>query len=83
MNYVSGPYSVLFSAGQIRVSFSIAILDDVILEGNENFGLIINPPRMLSNNVIVGNPGQATVTIVDNDGKPCYTVVFVIDRITW
>ena len=73
MDYISGPYTVLFSAGQTHVSFSVAILDDIILEGNENFTLIINP-FTLSNNVIVGNPGQAIVTIVDNDGKLHYGI---------
>ena len=40
----------------------------MILEGNENFMLTINP-SLLPTGVTVGNPGQATVTIVDDDCK--------------
>ena len=67
MDYTSGPYSVTFPAGVMSVPLSISINDDNILEDNENFTLTIN--SSLPTGVMVGNPGQATVTIVDNDGK--------------
>ena len=67
MDYTSGPYSVTFPAGAMSVPFSVSINDDNILEDNENFILTINPS--LPTGVMVGNPGQATVTIVDNDCK--------------
>ena len=51
-----------------RVPFDIAINDDDVLESIENFMLTINPSS-LPTNVTVGSPGQATVTIVDDDGK--------------
>ena len=38
------------------------------MEGDENFYLIIDPSSLPSG-VSVSNPGQATVTIVDDDGK--------------
>ena len=50
------------------VPFNIPINDDNILEGLEDFILTINPSS-LPTGVSVGNPGQATVTIVDNDRK--------------
>ena len=67
MDYTSGPYSVTFPAGVTSVPFNISINDDNIFEENENFTLTIN--SSLPTGVMVGNPGQATVTIVDNDRK--------------
>ena len=67
MDYTSGPYSVTFPAGVMSVPFSISINDDNIFEENENFTLTIN--SSLPTGVMVGNPGQATVIIVDNDCK--------------
>ena len=67
MDYTSGPYSVTFPAGVMSVPFSISINDDNIFEENENFTLTIN--SSLPTGVMAGNPGQATMTIVDNDCK--------------
>ena len=67
MDYTSGPYSVTFPAGVMSVPFSISINDDNIFEDNENFTLTIN--SSLPTGVKVGNAGQATMTIVDNDRK--------------
>ena len=67
MDYTSGPYSITFSAGVTNVPFNISINNDSIFEENENFTLTIN--SSLPTGVMVGNPGQATVTIVDNDRK--------------
>ena len=67
MDYISGPYSVTIPAGVMSVPFSTSINDDNILEENENFTLTIN--SSLPTGVMVGNPGQATVTIVDSDCK--------------
>ena len=67
MDYTSGPYSVTFPAGVMSVSFSISINDDNIFEENENFTLTIN--SSLPTGVMVGNSGQATMTIRDNDCK--------------
>ena len=67
MDYTSGPYSVTVPAGMTSVSFNISINYDNIFEDNENLILTIN--SSLPTGVMVGNPGQATVTIVDNDCK--------------
>ena len=50
------------------VPFDIPINDDMIFEGNENFMLTIDPSS-LPDDVSVGSPGQATVTIVDDDSE--------------
>ena len=51
-----------------KVPFIVSITDDNTLESNENSILTINP-SLLPSGVTIGDPGQATVTIVDNDGK--------------
>ena len=68
MDYTSGPYTVIFPAGQTTATFNIPINDDMILEGNENFILTINPSS-LPDYVTCGTPGEATVTIVNDDCK--------------
>ena len=73
MDYGTGPYiitfpAVTFPAGVTNVPFSVSINDDMIVEGNENFILIIDP-FSLPTGVTVDNPSQANVTIVDNDRK--------------
>ena len=50
------------------VAFDIPINNDMILEGLEDFMLTIDPSS-LPTDVSVGDPGQATVTIVDDDCK--------------
>ena len=67
MDYTSGPYSVTFHAGVTSIPFNISINDDNIFEENENLNLTIN--SSLPTGVLVGNAGQATVIIVDNDRK--------------
>ena len=72
MDYTSGPYTVTFPAGQTTATFNVPITDNMILEGNENFMLTINSSS-LPDNVTRSTPGEATVTIVDDDGKLfCY-----------
>ena len=68
MDYGSGPYTVTFPAGVTSVPFNVSIIDDMIFEGNENFILTIDRSS-LPNDVTVGSPDQATVTIVDDDRK--------------
>ena len=50
------------------VPFNISIVDDSTLEGNEDFNIII-VPGSLPDDVTRGNPGTATVNIIDDDGK--------------
>ena len=68
MDYTSGPYTVIFPAGQTTATFDVPINDDNILEGNEDFILTIDE-TLLPTGVTRGSPGNATVTIVDDDGK--------------
>ena len=68
VDYNSGPYSVTFTAGKTSVSFDIALTDDNILEKNEFFNLTIDT-SLLPDGFTVGSPGQAIVTIINNDSK--------------
>jgi len=67
-DYDSGPYSVKFIAGMTTATVNVSIVDDNITERNATFNLSIDTSS-LPNKVSVGDNGQATVTIVDNDGK--------------
>ena len=53
------------------VLFNVSITDDNVLEVDENFSLTIDPSSLPSN-VTIDNPSQATVTVLDNDGKYIY-----------
>ena len=68
IDYVSGIYTVTFPAGTQRVPFEIPIADDGTYEGNEDFTLTIDLSS-LPDSVTRGNPGSATVTIVDDESK--------------
>ena len=61
---VSG--TLLFGAGETNKTFSLAIIDDLLLEGNETIELVLTN---LTGNAV---PGQmvAILTIVDNDVAP-------------
>ena len=50
------------------VPFDIPIVDDSALEGNEDFDIVI-VPGSLPNDVTRGDPGTATVNIIDDDRK--------------
>ena len=65
-DYSSGPYNVTFTAGTTNSSFAISIRNDNTFEDNESFALTI---ASLPNIITVGNPHQATVTIVDDEGN--------------
>ena len=57
-------------AGQIDVTFDVPIINDSILEGSEDFALVIDQAS-LPDRIICGIPGLATVTIVDDDSELC------------
>jgi len=67
-DYNSGPYNFIIASGLTSITFNVPIIDDNILEGNEIFHLTIDPSS-LPEDVSVGSPVLATVTIVDDDCK--------------
>ena len=68
MDYTSGPYPVTFPAGMTNYTFNIPIRNDNMVENNETFTLAIDSSS-LPTGVMVGSPRQATVTIINDDGK--------------
>ena len=67
-DYGPGNYTVTIPAGATMVPFDIPIVDDNVLEGNEDFDIII-VPGSLPDGVNLGNPVRARVNIIDDDGK--------------
>ena len=61
-------YNITIPAGQTTFSFNVSIIDDDVLEGNEDFNLIILA-ESLPNNITLGDHNRSTVTIVDEDSK--------------
>lgn len=61
-------FSELFTveANMTNFLFNVRIEDDNIFEGNEDFILTI---EILSSNIMVDEPGQTTITIIDDDRK--------------
>ena len=68
MDYDSGPYIVTFPVGVTSAQFNIPITDDNIFEENETFEVSIDS-FSLPSGVTIGDNGQFTMTIMDNDGK--------------
>jgi len=63
-NDFSGPNGTLsFAAGESSKSFTVAIINDSDVEGNESFSLILSDVS----NAILGSPASTVITIVDND----------------
>ena len=69
-DYFNGPYFVMFPAGTTKVMFSIVLINDDVLEEAETFNVIVNS-SILPSNVTIGELGDATVIIWDNDGESC------------
>ena len=61
-----GPYRISIAAGSVYMEFDISIYDDNLCEPNETIPLVISPSS-LPDRVTRGDPGQVTVTIIDDD----------------
>ena len=73
-------YTVTFSAGVNSSRLNILITDDNILEDDETFNLTINQSA-LPDGVVVGDPREVTVTIVDDDGEGITLYNKIIDTV--
>ena len=67
-DYEPGPYTVAFPAEITSAFLNISITNDEIFEANETFDLVLNSSS-LPPNVTAGDIGQATVIILNDDGK--------------
>ena len=68
-DYMTGPYSVLISAGSTTASFDVSITDDSVLESNEEHFTINIDPSSLPSRVTAGTLSNSRITIVDDEGK--------------
>jgi hypothetical protein len=66
-DYIFGAGVVQFGPGETSKTVSILLVDDVYVEGDENFHINLSSP---SGNFVLGSPSTITVTITDNDSSP-------------
>lgn len=80
-DYTFEPFSITFTAGVTIATINVTIIDNSICDNNKTFTLAINPYAysLLTSNVIIGDPSDATVTILD-DGKCNNMNVCKLDR---
>jgi Calx-beta domain-containing protein/uncharacterized protein DUF4214 len=65
-DYQTAVGTLRFAAGEARKTFSMAIIDDAHVEGDESLTITLSRP----NGVTLGSPLTQTLTIVDNDSNP-------------
>ena len=58
-------------------SFNFSVTNDSIFEGNEDVEIEI-VSASLPNEVVVSDPDQATITIVDDDGKTDFLILAIV-----
>ena len=66
-DYMSGPYTVTFLAGERTAILMVTTEDDSIAELTEIFKVMITSTSEPS--IVVGDPDTSYVTILDNDGE--------------
>ena len=65
-DYTAVTGTLTFAAGQNLATFTVPILDDSLVEGNETFNITLSNP---TDGLLLGTPTTAVVTIVDNDSQ--------------
>lgn len=65
-DYTAASGTLTFAAGQSSASFSVAVKDDTLVEGNETVNLTLSNP---TGGLTLGSQSTATLTIVDNDSS--------------
>jgi hypothetical protein len=77
-DYVTNIDTLTFSAGETTKTFSVSLIDDAHVEGNETFHVALSNPQ----GATLGAPTDAVVTIVDNDqpgqANPIFTTDFFV-----
>jgi uncharacterized repeat protein (TIGR01451 family) len=63
-DFVSASGTLSFAAGETFKTFSVSIVDDLYVEGNETVNLTLSAP---SSGAFLGSPNTATLTIFNND----------------
>jgi Calx-beta domain/Viral BACON domain len=68
-DYVTSLGTIRFAAGESSKTFTIPIINDVLVEGTETFTVTLRNPS----GATFGSIASATVTITDNDSSPSTT----------
>ena len=58
--------TLIFAPGETVKSFSVRIIDDTVIEGDEDVFLSLSTP---TGGAVLANPSVATLTLMDNDGS--------------
>ena len=67
VDYASLPFIVTIGAGQTTATIDVAVLDDLIVEGNETVEVTLVGIVSGDSGISVGSANTATVVITDND----------------
>jgi hypothetical protein len=70
-DYTAASGTETFSPGETQETFTVTILQDVLVEGNQTINLTLSAPVGGS----LGDQDTATITIVDDEGVPTVTNV--------
>jgi hypothetical protein len=69
-DYTTRSGTLTFLPNQSSQSFTVPITQDTVYEGNEQFTVTLSTPVGCS----IGSPNPATVTILDDDDPPAFTI---------
>jgi hypothetical protein len=62
-DYLTASGTLTFAPGEVSKTFTVLIVDDLYVEGNEVLSLNLSNPT----GMVLGSPGTAVLTITDND----------------
>ena len=66
-DYTATSGTLNFGASETSKTFSVPILDDAAIEGNETFHVVLSIPAGATTPVALGSPSRAEATIMDDD----------------
>ncbi len=66
-DYTAVSGTLTFADGEASKTFTVPVLDDSLVEGNETVTLTLSNP---TGGAMLGSPASAALTIVDNDSPP-------------
>jgi uncharacterized repeat protein (TIGR01451 family) len=75
-DYAAATGTVTFAAGETVKTFTVPIIDDLLIEGNESLSVALVAP---SAGNFLGSPNTVTITIADNDVATIFAPQLFID----